>query len=246
MKGRTNVVVWLIGAAVFALFPAAGVWAHAGMTKSSPPNGATLTSSPAIIRAWFSEELASSGDHLRLYDAHDKLIASGGLDPKDSSHTALVLIPPKLGQGAYLVRWHVVAADDNAVTEGYFRFSIGGTAMGSSGTSAPPSLQLVAPLDHSMVKNPVAVVIETNGDIKELTMGSMGGMGGPGVHLHIVVDGVVTMPSSDQLTPAGSHRWQYLLAPLSRGTHTVKVLWAHNQTHTPASPEYSATFTVTQ
>jgi methionine-rich copper-binding protein CopC len=238
---------------MLAVFAVPWVNAHSAMTKSSPPNGATLSVAPAVIRAWFSDEVTTSGSYLRLYDAQDKLIASGGLDQKVSSHTVLRLVPPRLGPGGYLVRWHVVAAEDNHVTEGYFRFSVGGMAMAPSGTvlamaTAPlPVLQLIAPQDHSAVKNPVAVVIETPGDIKQLTMGTqMSAMSGPGVHLHILVDGVTTMPSSDQLTPAGTHRYQYLLAPLSRGTHTVKVFWADNKTHEAIGPVHGATFTVTQ
>jgi copper resistance protein C len=241
---------------------APGAWAHAAMTKSAPSNGAMLASPPALIQAWFSDEVTASGSYLRLYDAHDTLIARGGLDPKVSSHTVLRLVPPRLRPGAYLVRWHVVAAEDNHVTEGYFRFSIGAAAVmapstaaapaaASSAMAAPalPALDLVAPQDHSTVKNPVAVVIQTPGDIKALTMGgmNMSGMGstkGPAVHLHILVDGVTTMPSSDQLTPAGTHRYQYLLAPLSRGAHTVKVFWADNKTHEAVGPVHAATFTV--
>lgn len=255
MKKNVKTLIGLIGAGVLAVLPAAPVSAHAEMTKSSPANGATLASAPNVIQAWFSDELTSSGTYLRLYDGHNKLLATGGLDPKVSSHKALRLAPPRLSPGAYLVRWHVVSADDNHVTQGYFRFSVAGTAMASSMTvtSFLPTLQLVAPMNHSTVTNPVAVVIETPGDIKELTLGggmsgmqmSTGSMAGPGAHLHILVDGVMTMPSSDQLTAAGNQRYQYVLAPLSPGTHTVSVSWADNKTHAPVGPVDTATFTVT-
>jgi methionine-rich copper-binding protein CopC len=252
-----QVAVWLVGTAVLAVFAAAVGLAHAPMTKSVPPNNAVLGASPAVIRAWFGDEVTASGSRLRLYDAHDTLLAAGGRDPKDSSHMVLALVPPPLKPGGYLVRWHVVDANDNHVTEGYFRFTVRGAAMAPSGMvmamsmPAVPPLALIAPKDHSTVKNPVAVVIETTGNMKQLTMGGMtmsgsSGMSGPAVHLHILVDGVTTMPSSDQLTPAGTHRYRYLLAPLSRGRHTVAVLWADNTTHNPVGPAHSATFTVTQ
>ncbi|HLW60609.1 MAG TPA: copper resistance CopC family protein [bacterium] len=255
-KTTTAATVWLVAVGVATLLAGVRVSAHAEMTKSSPANGAALTSSPSAIQAWFSEELATHGNYLHLYDAHNKQLGTGGLDPKVSSHEVLRLAPPRLSPGSYLVRWHVVSADDNAVTQGYFRFSIQTSAMSMPGSMALPALQLVAPADHSTVKNPVALIVETPGDIKKLTMGSMttgqtsggGGMAGmaPGVHLHILVDGVVTMPSSDQLTPAGTHRYQYMLAPLSPGPHTVKVFWADNKTHQPVGPVHAATCTVTQ
>jgi copper resistance protein C len=241
---------WLIAAGLLTVLVPRVVWAHAEMTKSSPQNGAILASSPAVIHAWFSEELADKGNTLRLYDARNKLLATGSLDPKVPKHQGLTLIPPHLASGTYLVRWHVIAADDNAVTQGYFKFSVGGTAMapGMPDPALPP-LALVSPANHATLKNPVAVVIETPADIKAMTMGGMGqmsGMSGPGAHLHILVDGVVTMPSSDQLTPVGNHRYQYALAPLSAGTHTIKVFWADNKTHQAIGPVHAATCTVTQ
>jgi methionine-rich copper-binding protein CopC len=228
-------------------------WAHAQLMKSSPANGAAYASTPSTIRAWFSEELAASGSYLRLYDAHNKILATGGLDA--SNREALRLVPPHLSPGSYLVRWHVVAADDNAVTQGSFRFSIGGAAMapstmttsptsGTASSSLPP-LQLIAPLDRGSVTNPVALVIETPGDIKQLTMGGpeMSGMGA-NVHLHILVDGATAMPSGDQLKALGNNRYQYTLAPLSPGAHTIKVFWADNKTHQPVGPVRAATYSV--
>ena len=239
--------VWLIVSGLGLAAMEGPVWAHAELMKSSPINGAALTSSPSVIRAWFSEELAESGSYLRLYDAHNKILATGGLDSKVSNHEALRLTPPRLSAGSYLVRWHVVAADDNAVTQGSFRFSIGGQAMAPSGmtASSPPPLQLIAPADHASVKNPVALIIETSGDMKKVTMGGTGQMGGmssmagmdAAVHLHIVVDGTTAMPSSDQLTA---------LAPLKSGSHTVKVFWADDKTHEPVGAVHTATYTVTQ
>src|SRR5579883_32293 len=225
--------------------------AHAHMVKSSPADHAMLAQSPRVIRAWFSEALAARGSVLRLYDAHQRLLAQGGLDPAFSSHEVLSLTPPRLGPGSYMVAWHSVSSDDQAMTQGYFRFSIG-TAMqmppaqhtagpmGSMHNMPPsssaarsgslPQLRLVAPANHARLHNPVSVVIETPSDISLVTMGPKM-MSGPGVHLHIVVDGVVNMPASDQLTPAGAHRYAYELAPLKPGRHTIEVFWADNHTH---------------
>jgi methionine-rich copper-binding protein CopC len=253
VRNTAVAAAWFMAAGLVALSAAAPAWAHAEMTKSSPANGAVLSSSPSVIQAWFSEELAAGGNTLRLYDAHDKVLATGGLDPKDPKHQSLRLVPPRLGPGSYLVRWHVVSADDNAVSQGYFKFSVRGAAVASSGMSqsALPPLKLLSPANHATVKNPVAVVIETPGDIKQFTMGkmdSMGGMSGMaglGVHLHILVDGVVTMPTSDQLTALGNHRYRYTLAPLSAGRHTIEVFWADDKTHQPRGAVQAATFTVT-
>jgi methionine-rich copper-binding protein CopC len=241
--------------------------AHAHMVKSSPADHAVLAQSPRVIRAWFSEELAARGSVLRLYDAHQRLLARGGLDPAFSSHEVQSLTPPRLGPGSYMVAWHSVSSDDQAMTQGYFRFSIG-TAMqmppaqhtaGQTGSmhSMPPSgmassaarsgslpqLRLVAPANHARLHNPVSVVIETPSGISLATMGPKM-MSGPGVHLHIVVDSIVNMPASDQLTPAGARRYAYELAPLKPGRHTIEVFWADNRTHAVVGGSQQATVDV--
>jgi len=253
--------VWLMMTGLLLVLAPGPAWAHADLMKSSPANGAAYASTPSAIRAWFSEQLAAPGSYLRLYDAHNKVLATGGLDP--SNREALRLAPPHLSPGNYVVRWHVVSADDNHVTQGSFRFSIGGAAMapstmttsptsGKTSSSLPP-LQLIAPVDHGGVTNPVALVIQTPGDIKQLTIGGMkmSGMGSMGaadarVHLHILVDGATIMPSSEQLKALGNNRYQYTLTPLSPGAHTIKVFWADNKTHQPAGPVREATCIVRQ
>ena len=232
--------VWLMLTGLLLVLAPGPAWAHADLMKSSPANGAAYASTPSAIRAWFSEQLAAPGSYLRWDDAHNKVLATGGLDP--SNREALRLAPPHLSPGNYVVRWHVVSADDNHVTQGSFRFSIGGAAMapstmttsptsGKTSSSLPP-LQLIAPVDHGGVTNPVALVIQTPGDIKQLTIGGMkmSGMGSMGaadarVHLHILVDGATIMPSSEQLKALGNNRYQYTLTPLSPGAHTIKVFW---------------------
>jgi methionine-rich copper-binding protein CopC len=258
---RTPVLAtaWLMMTGLLLVLAPRPASAHAELMKSSPANGAAYTSTPSAIRAWFSEELAASGSYLRLYDAHNKMLATGSLDP--SNREALRLVPPHLSPGNYVVRWHVVSADDNHVTQGSFRFSIGGAAVAPPTVTTPPAsaktpsslppLQIIAPVDHGSVTNPVALVIQTPGDIKQLTMGGtqMSGMGSMGasdarVHLHILVDGATIMPSSEQLKALGNDRYQYTLAPLSPGAHTIKVFWADDKTHQPAGPVRAATCTV--
>ena len=118
-----------------------------------------------------------------------------------------------------------------------------------------PPLHLISPAGAAPVKNPVALVVETPGDISQLTMGgnmgSMGGMGsmsnmGSQVHLHVLADSVVIMPTAKQLTKVGPNRYQLQLPTMSPGTHTIKVYWADNKTHEPVSAVQTATCTITQ
>lgn len=265
MNLRFAAVALFVMGTLVAVVPLPRAWAHAHMVKSSPTDHASLTQSPAVIRAWFSEELTGQGSALRLYDVNQKLLAQGGLDPSDSSHEVMKLVPPHLRAGSYMVTWHSVSSNDQAVTQGYFGFSIGtamqkpatlgaSTQMGAmpgmaamppSGAHAGPlpSLLLLAPANHARLHNPVSVMIETPSDISLVTMGPKMTTG-PGVHLHIVVDGVVTMPASDQLVASGTHRYTYELSPLKAGTHTIEVYWADNQTHAPVGGTQTATIVV--
>ena len=256
MKGSAGFVACLLVAGLLVLAPAASVRAHAELLKSSPASGAALTHAPSVIRAWFDDELALKTSVMRLYDAQGKLVASGGVDPKDASHKVMQIVAPHLSSGGYVVRWHAVTADDNAVTQGSFKFSIGGAAAAPSGSMAMslPGIQIIAPASHASVTNPVTLVIETPGDMKTMTMGSMASMGNmgsmsgttPGVHLHIVTDGAAAMPSADQLTKVGENRYKYSLPLLPAGIHTVKVYWADNKTHAVRGALQAVTFSIPQ
>jgi methionine-rich copper-binding protein CopC len=213
------------------------------MVKSTPANGAVVKQAPSVIQATFNDEL-DKASVMRLYDAHQKMLAKGGLDAKVASHRVLTITPPHLTAGSYSVQWVAISSDDGATEKGSFKFSVAAMA-------GLPPLRLIAPAGRAQVKNPVAVVIETSGDISRLTMGhAMAPMGtaagmGPRVHLHIVVDGTAYMPAADQLTKLGPGRYQYVLPKLAAGAHTVKVFWADNSTHAPAGGVESATYTVT-
>jgi methionine-rich copper-binding protein CopC len=248
MKSLPALVVWGLVAALAILAPVTPAWSHASLVKSSPANAASLTKAPTEIRAWFSEELAVKGSTLRLYDSHQKLMASGGIDPAVAKHDVMRLAMPHLANGAYVVKWHAISADDNEPTNGSFKFSIG---MGAQMTTAPmadlPPLQLITPANGAQIKNPMALVVETSGDIDHLTMGGgMAGMSGmgPGIHLHIVVDSQAFMPPASKLTKVGPSRYQYVVGPLSSGTHTIKVFWADNKTHEAVGPVHTAKCTI--
>jgi methionine-rich copper-binding protein CopC len=235
-----------VAAVPAALAPVTPAWAHASMVKSSPASGAVLKQAPTVIQATFSEEL-DKASVMRLYDAHQKMVAKGGLNTKVASHRVLTITPPHLTAGSYTVQWVAISSDDGATEKGAFKFSVAAMA-------AVPPLRLVSPAGHAQVKNPVAVVFETSGDISQLTMGHamapMRGMSSgtgaePRVHLHIVADGTAYMPAAQQLTKVGPGRYQYVLPKLAAGTHTVKVFWADDSTHAPAGAVESATYTVT-
>lgn len=245
-------ILGLVTAVSLALSPLTSAWGHAALVKSSPAKGAVLKQAPAAIQATFSEEL-DKASVLRLYDAHQKLLAKGGLDSMVSNHRVLKVVPPHLAAGTYSVQWVAISSDDGATEKGSFKFSVAAAAMAPMGATASlPPLRLIAPAGRAQVKNPVAVVIETSADISQVTMGtSMSSMSGMGsshgtapVHLHIIVDGTAYMPAASELTKVGSSRYEYRLPKLAAGTHTMKVFWADNKTHAPSGAVQAVTYTV--
>jgi copper resistance protein C len=244
-------LVGFLATVSLALAPLGFAWGHAEMVKSSPMNGAAVKQAPAAIQATFSEELAK-GSIMRLYDGHQKLLASGGLDSSVASHRVLKIVAPHLAPGGYVVQWVAISADDGNTHKGSFRFSVGTTAMAPAGAmTSPPPLHLIAPASRAQLKNPVVLLLETTGDMSKLTMGKsmapMSGMGsmGPQVHLHIAVDGKMFMPATDQLKKVGPSRYEYAVpGTLAAGTHTIKVFWADDKTHETAGAAQTVTFTV--
>ena len=253
MRTVSALIAGLLTVVSLALGPLTSAWGHAALVKSSPANGAVLKQAPAAIQATFSEEL-NKASVLRLYDAHQKLVAKGGLDPMVSNHRVLKVVPPHLPAGTYSVEWVAISSDDGDTRKGSFKFSVATAATAPMGaTTGLPPLRLIGPAGRAQVKNPVAVVIETSVDISQVTMGtSMSSMNGMGlsssmsapVHLHIVVDGTAYMPAANQLTKVGPSRYEYRLPKLAAGAHTMKVFWADNKTHAPAGGVQTVTYTV--
>ena len=124
MSGMRKHAAWLqiSMAIVFTLANRAS--AHATLVKSTPAADAVVTQQPAVIQAWYSEEVAVKGSFIRLYDSADKLLASGGVDLNDHNHESMKLIPPFLSPGTYTIKWHAISADDNHVTQDEFRFTV--------------------------------------------------------------------------------------------------------------------------
>ncbi len=105
--------------------PFVAAWGHASLVKSSPASGATLTTSPTVIRAWFNDELAVKGSTLKLLDAQKKQVGpTGGVETKIAKHDVMKLTPPKLAAGTYTVQWYAISADDGEARSGSFKFTV--------------------------------------------------------------------------------------------------------------------------
>ncbi|MFD6174470.1 copper resistance CopC/CopD family protein [Streptomyces coeruleorubidus] len=118
-----TVVLLLLAAACALLAGAAPASAHAAVTGSDPAQGAVVDKAPARISLTFSEQVAVSGDSLRVLDPEGKRVDAG--EPSSVSGTTYaVRLHSGLPDGTYTVAYQVVSADSHPVA-GAYTFSIG-------------------------------------------------------------------------------------------------------------------------
>ncbi|MFI8218575.1 copper resistance CopC/CopD family protein [Streptomyces sp. NPDC085932] len=121
---RVRTLVLLLLAALCALLAGAGpVSAHAAVTGSDPAQGAVVDQAPSRISLTFSEQVALSGDSLRVLDPEGKRVDTG--EPSGVGGTTYaVRLQSGLSDGTYTVAYQVVSADSHPVA-GAYTFSIG-------------------------------------------------------------------------------------------------------------------------
>ncbi|KOX00825.1 membrane protein [Streptomyces sp. NRRL B-1140] len=124
-------------AAACALLAGAGpASAHAAVTGSDPAQGAVVDKAPARISLTFSEQVALSGDSLRVLDPEGKRVDTA--KPANVSGTTYAVpLHSGLPDGTYTVAYQVVSADSHPVA-GAWTFSIGApskTSVSVSGQS---------------------------------------------------------------------------------------------------------------
>ena len=117
-----------LGLALALLLCPARAWAHAHLKRSEPAAGSRITSSPQVIRLWFSERPELSVTFISMKDANGKEFALGspqndGGDPL----TVSVRVSQPLPAGRYTVAWRAAASDGHP-SHGTFGFVVLTTA----------------------------------------------------------------------------------------------------------------------
>lgn len=114
----------LIALSMSACALASGAEAHAHLTGATPANNGVVRSSPASIRASFSEALVPAFSSLKLVTSRGAALRLGKttVDPRD--HKTLVApISRPLAPGDYVVEWKAVSADTHRMS-GRFSFHL--------------------------------------------------------------------------------------------------------------------------
>ncbi|HTV80521.1 MAG TPA: copper resistance CopC family protein [Steroidobacteraceae bacterium] len=95
--------------------------AHAHLEKSDPADKSTLTTSPDHFTLVFSESAHLTSLTLQK-DGSPAPRKITGLPQAANDH--FTVAAPKLGAGAYTLRFRSVATDDNHVSSGAIRFTV--------------------------------------------------------------------------------------------------------------------------
>jgi methionine-rich copper-binding protein CopC len=98
-------------------------WAHAFPDHSDPKVGATLNSSPSLVRIWFDSDLETAFSKITVRNADDKAVDKGDSRVDAADPKLLQVNLPALPPGKYRVIWSVVARDGHR-TNGDFTFKV--------------------------------------------------------------------------------------------------------------------------
>ena len=119
----TALVIVIMVATGASLAPAS---AHAKLVRAIPAPDSVLRAVPPAIRLWFNEELEPSLSSLTVWGPRGVTAVSGtgGVDLNDLERKSMVARLKPLHAGTYTVRWKAISADDLAVTQGSYQFTV--------------------------------------------------------------------------------------------------------------------------
>ena len=120
---RSLVAVALLAVALVLVLPVTGVFAHAELQKSEPPNGGTLATTPAELTLRFSQNLVTAQSWVAIRDAQGgdtQLKVS--FDPNDKK--VMRATTPQLQPGTYTIRWQSLSADDDDFAQGSYKLTV--------------------------------------------------------------------------------------------------------------------------
>jgi methionine-rich copper-binding protein CopC len=121
MEGKMNslgpIVFWLL---IFAVQLAEG---HAFPDHSEPAVGSKISSSPSVVKIWFTEKLEPALSKIQVFDQSKMQIDRRDVQAFEGNAAILIVSLPQLHAGRYNVVWRVVSVDTH-VTTGNFSFEV--------------------------------------------------------------------------------------------------------------------------
>jgi methionine-rich copper-binding protein CopC len=104
---------------------APAVLGHSTLETADPAADSTITESPTLITANFTERIDPGRSSMELRGPDGTVIAKGGVAPGDPEAVQMVITPAApLAIGTYEVRWTTVTPDDNGIERGTYTITI--------------------------------------------------------------------------------------------------------------------------
>lgn len=113
---------WSLAAILFLALQSCA-WAHAFLDHADPKVGSTVSSSPAELKLWFTQNIEPAFSSVEVQDAQGKEVDKKDSHPDSRDKSAMIVSLPDLPAGTYTVVWHVVSVDTHK-TQGHFQFTV--------------------------------------------------------------------------------------------------------------------------
>ena len=227
--------------------------AHASPTRAEPGIEQVAPAAPPQLRVWFSEELATQGNSLEVWDSAGARVdrADARVDLNDPDRKLLIVSLNPLQDGVYNVNWKSMSRDDGHEASGTFRFGVGASTVlppreGSatprikidSATLSGNALNVRVGAEQVTIRQPPATDMgHADGGGHGADHGAMGhgGATGPAYgHLHVYLNGVDVLHA---------YNTEFSLADLPSGNHQLR-LELVNEQHGSWNPTVETTLTV--
>ncbi len=117
---RVRALASLLALSALVALPGATL-GHATLVSGDPAPGSTVETAPSRVTATFDDELVPGKSSIVLIGPDGQTVGTGGLAPEDSH--VLAVIVPRLGPGAYEVRWTAATADGH-IERGTYEFTV--------------------------------------------------------------------------------------------------------------------------
>jgi len=126
-------------ATLVVLLAPAAVLAHAELDQPTPADGETVSGSPPVVGATYTETLDPDGSSLVLVDATGAEIATGGVVGTDRTKEMSIVDLPELVPGEYTVKSTTKSADDGDVDRTTWSFTVVAAPTPSPTPTSAPS-----------------------------------------------------------------------------------------------------------
>jgi copper transport protein len=149
LRFAARVAVVLAGSALTLLVPAAPAGAHAYLVKSSPGDGAVLTTAPEVLTLSFTESVELSATHIEIVDGDGRRLAPTSINTRSAvgdteSPMDVVVGLPTLPANTYHITWRTLSSDDLHATTGNL---VIGVQRQVAAATRPPGPSGPAPLE---------------------------------------------------------------------------------------------------